>query len=133
LHLWAIIKFICYVCLLQCINKVTNSIDQRPSSEGYTRIPYLLCSQKVHYLVHKSLPLDSIMSLSNPVHTPTPCFYKRNLNFPSMTWPFKWLFPSGFPTKILFMFLISTCMLHAFPILLSFDHPNNVFGEECKL
>jgi len=36
----------------------------------WSRNSLLLWIPKVHYFVHESLPLDSILSHSNPVHTP---------------------------------------------------------------
>jgi len=84
---------------------------------------YLLLSLKVHYHVQKSL------SQINPVHTFPPHF--SNVHFtiilPSKTRSSKWSFPSGFPTKPLYAFLIFPCVLHELPILSpSLNHLNNI-------
>jgi hypothetical protein len=66
---------------------------------------------KVHFRVHKSPPLVSIVNHMNPVHTLTPnslisilliLSSHLLLGLPSG------LLPSGIPTKILYTFLIST-------------------------
>jgi hypothetical protein len=68
----------------------------------YSRIPQN--SAKVHYLVHKipqdqSSPYRSILSIVIlPIHL--------HLGLPSG------LFPSGFPTRVLYTFLFSPFMLH---------------------
>jgi hypothetical protein len=56
--------------ILQSIqtNLRTNSTEQSPSWEANSHppsqeIPSLLCNLKVHYSVHKSLPLDPVLSI----------------------------------------------------------------------
>jgi hypothetical protein len=75
-------------------------------------ITSLLWNPMVHYCVHKSLPPMPIPSQMNPIHTLQPYFLKIHLHLylPSG------LFPSGFPTKSLYRFIISPCMLYAPPI-----------------
>jgi hypothetical protein len=76
-----------------------------------------LWNPKIHYCVNKSLPLVSILSQINPVHT-TPSYLRSiitlsthlHLGLPSS------LFPSSFPTNILHAFLFALFMLHALPI-----------------
>jgi hypothetical protein len=68
----------------------------------------ILWNKKVRYCVHKSPPLDPILSYMKPVHTLTPHFSKIHL-LSSHLWlglP-TGLLPSGFPPKILYEFLIS--------------------------
>jgi hypothetical protein len=58
----------------------------------------------------------------NPVHTLTPSFLMPNL----ILYSHFCLFTFGFPTRMLYEFLISQCMIHVLPIPSSFfDHLNN--------
>jgi hypothetical protein len=92
------------------------SPSQEPASDAVTQeLPNILWNPKVHYRVHKSLPLISILSQINPVHT-TPFYlskiqfnitHQRSLGLPTG------LFPSGFHTNILYAFLFSPFVLHA--------------------
>jgi len=59
--------------------KVTNSMEWSPSKEDDShsatqQIPCLYGLPKVHYHVHKNLPLDPILSQITPVHTFTPYY-----------------------------------------------------------
>jgi hypothetical protein len=89
-------------------------MDQNPSLEanGYSddqEIPRLFSNPKVHYCVHNSLPQVHILTQMNPFYTSNPISLRSvpivsshlPLGLPSS------LFPSGFPTKILYAFLIS--------------------------
>jgi len=71
-------------------------------------IPCLLQRQKLHYHVHKSLPLDHNMSQMNPVYTLKLCSFKIHFNIiipPTPRLP-SGLFHSEFPTNPLRAFLI---------------------------
>jgi hypothetical protein len=84
--------------------------------EPFLRSCQLYSNPKVHYHVHKSPPLVPILSQIDPVHT-IPSYlsililsaYLR-LGLPSG------LFPSGFPTNILFFSYSPPFVLHALPI-----------------
>jgi len=96
-------------------------MEQRPSW-GANRfsvsqeIPPIFWNPKVHYCIHKCPPPVPILSQLDPVHTPTSwrsiliLSSHLSLGLPSG------LFPSGFPTKTLYMTLLSpicaTCPTH---------------------
>jgi hypothetical protein len=74
-------------------------------------IPHVLCNPKVHYRVHKTRPLVPILRQMTPAHTTCPIYFlfilllvssRLRLGIPSG------LFPSGFPSKIPYAFLISS-------------------------
>jgi hypothetical protein len=72
---------------------------------------HLSWHSKVYYCVHNSLPLDHILSHMNTVHTfPTFCF-KYILILSPLSPMFSARFPLGFPTKILYASLVSTCYM----------------------
>jgi len=52
-----------------------------PNSHSASQeIPHLLCNPKVHYCVHKSLPVVHIPSQMNPAHIFPPHFPKIHYN-----------------------------------------------------
>jgi hypothetical protein len=82
----------------------------------------ILWNPKVHHRISKSPPLVHILSEINAVHT-TPTYYSKiyfniiphlGLGLPSG------LFPSGFPTKIVYKFIFYLFVLHELPISFSF-------------
>jgi hypothetical protein len=50
------------------------------SCSASQEIPRLLWNPEVHYRVHNSLPMDTILSKMNPVHTLTSYFHKDHFN-----------------------------------------------------
>jgi len=92
------------------LSKSTVQSPWKPDSHSASEeTPYLLWNQKVHYRVNNSPPLAHILSQTNPVHKIPPYFPKiySNIIIPSTPRSSKWSFPSGFPTKILYAFLVS--------------------------
>jgi hypothetical protein len=83
-------------------------IELKPSWEATScaasqELPKTLRNPKVHCRLHKSPLVVSILSQINPVHT-TPSYLSKihlHLGLPSG------LFPSGFPTNILYAFLFA--------------------------
>jgi hypothetical protein len=86
------------------VRRRTNSMEQSPSCE----IPCLQQNLKVHYCVHKSLPLVSILSLMHPVHTFPHCFpnIQSNIIFPTKPRSSEWSLPFRFSDQILCMHLL---------------------------
>jgi hypothetical protein len=68
------------------------------SHSASQEIPCLLRHPKVHYRVHNSTPLASIVSQITPVQTFPPCFRKihSNIIFPSTSTSSEWSLPFNF-------------------------------------
>ena len=101
---------------------LTYSTEQSPSWEATrfsaSQIPRILWNPKFHYLIHKCPPPVAILSQIDPVHAPHPTSWRFILILSSLlqlTLTSR-LFPSGFPTKILYTPLLSpihaTCPAH---------------------
>jgi hypothetical protein len=84
-------------------------------SAGYVFI-HALYTPTVHYRGHNSLPLEPITSLSNPVHTLTPCTCFSIIIPPAHVYPSSSLSVWLLQTKILQAFFISTDVLHVSPV-----------------
>jgi hypothetical protein len=88
-------------CILVQLFSVTDSHSWEANSLSTIHILHFLWNPKVHYRAHKSSPLVPILSHMHPDHA-VPCFPPIcRLGLPSG------LISSGFPTKILYAFLIS--------------------------
>jgi len=113
------------------------SMEQSPSREANRfsasqEIPHMLWNPKVHYSVYNSLPPVPILSQINPVHAPLSHFLMIHLIIlPPMTGFSKYLFPSGFPTKILYTPLLSTISVtYPSPLILLTLITQIIFGKE---
>jgi hypothetical protein len=74
-----------WISVLLLTNELTDSMEQGPFSEAYScsarqEISCLLWNLKVHYCLHKILPLDPVLSQMNPVQTIPPYFLKIHFN-----------------------------------------------------
>jgi hypothetical protein len=94
-------------------------------------LPSILWNLKVHYHACKSPPLVPVLIQINPVHTTGSYLSTTHLHLglPSG------LFPSGFPTNILYAFLFSSSIRATYPAHLSLHDLIIlvILGEEYKL
>jgi hypothetical protein len=98
-------------------------------------LPTILWTPKVHFRVHKSPPLVPILRWISPVYSIP--YYLRSILmfFTHLCLGLRnGLFPSGFPTNILYAFLLSfihaTCPDDLIPLHLIILI---ILGEDCKL
>ena len=90
-------------------------VNRFSASQEITRI---LWNPKVHYRIYKCPPPVPILSQLDSVHNPTSHFLKIHLNIilPSMPGSPQWSLSPGFPTKTLYVPLLSpicaTCPTH---------------------
>jgi len=87
---------------------------------------------KVSLLYAEKLTTGPYLEPMDPVHALRSRFFKNHCNmFPSMPSCTSGLFPSGFPTRILYAFLFSsihaTCLGHLILFLFFFNHPSNIW------
>ena len=103
----------CTLCTCKVRNKFLVNFWNRTILLCIPCICLLVWEVKVHYLAHKSQPLAFNLNHINVVPIPTSCFFNIhcNLIFPSKLTFSNW-YPSSCPSKILYLFLSSSCEPH---------------------
>lgn len=110
----------------------------RPSLEAGSHsdteeLPNILLNPKVQYRVHNGPPVVPTVTQTNPVYNTLTNISKIHLMLSSHL---RLCFPSGvflsdFPTKSLYVFVFSPCVLHALAEFLAFHVPNHMFIFRC--
>jgi hypothetical protein len=110
----ALHKEICMNIIRKIITRGCSSMELSPSREAASRsatqeLPNILWNTNVYYLIHKNPPLVPTLSQMNPINT-TQTYISRPILLLSchliLGLP-NGLFPSGFPSKILYVFVSS--------------------------
>jgi hypothetical protein len=106
------------VLLYSSIREIPHSLTEpSPSWEAANcaatqELPSILWNPKVHYRIHKRPLLVPIMSQINPISLRSILILSTHIRLGLHSV----LFPSGFPTNILYAFLFSPFVLHSLPI-----------------
>jgi hypothetical protein len=104
-------------CIAQCFHTVI--FQDLTLSVIYTRYivsthPPVRHTPHAYRRIHKSPPPAPIVSQLNPPPRPISLIHCDHV-LPSTPWSSQWLFASGFPTKILYIFWPVPCVPHAPP------------------
>jgi hypothetical protein len=97
---------------------LSTSWEANSGSAGQ-EIPHFSCISKVHYRVHKSLPLGPILCQMSPVHTLIPCLFKIHFNIilpPTTRSPNKSLSFWFSDLKFYMICLSLPCVIHVQPV-----------------
>jgi len=115
-------------------------MEQSPSWEANSHsasqeISYLLRNPKLHYGVHKSPPLDAILTQMHPFHTFPPYIHQihSNIILASKITSSEWSFPFRFCEQILYAFIVFLCVLDTHAVILLYSTTLIIFSETKKL